>query len=286
LLLKGDRIDSIRDSVHPPEYFDPLSEFVNHDYAALLEENGLPDVAKLYEQIHPGQSHTDIAVLRDFWIYVLQEAFNQSVSQHLYRTEDFDFFAAYFRLPDIVQHFALTLMEPGEVDALQARLRANLFTEDDRKAFQQKTAAILEPFYRYMETIIENFMSRDRYRNAYFIIVSDHGFTLHSGGYDHYHIPDGEPAPDGIFLMKGPKIQKGELSQVSVYDIAPTVLYLFDLPLGKNMDGKPAKPALSLAREMKYQRYGTEYMTAKEGTRDSEIDESTLEELKALGYIQ
>jgi predicted AlkP superfamily phosphohydrolase/phosphomutase len=286
LLLKGDRIDSVRDSVHPPEYFDRLSEFANHDYAGLLEENGLPDVAAAYEQTHPGRSHTDIAVLKDFWVYVLQEAFNESVSQHLYQTEDFDFFASYFRLPDIVQHFALTLMDQEQLEAFQSRLKAGEFTEEDQKLFERQIAGVLEPFYRYMEKIIENFMTSSRYEDAYFIIVSDHGFTFHSGGYDHYHIPDNLPAPNGIFLMNGPEIKRGQVPFISVYDIAPTILHLFDLPIGKEMDGRPVTEALLFEREQTYQIYSADMMTPKNRKRDSELEQSTLEELKALGYIQ
>ncbi len=52
------------------------------------------------------------------------------------------------------------------------------------------------------------------------------------------------PAPEGIFLMHGPKVRSGKLEDVGVYDVAPTVLNLFDLPIGKNMDGKVLKSAL------------------------------------------
>jgi predicted AlkP superfamily phosphohydrolase/phosphomutase len=189
-------------------------------------------------------------------------------------------------LPDIVQHFALTLMDQEQLEAFQSRLKAGEFTEEDQKLFERQIAGVLEPFYRYMEKIIENFMTSSRYEDAYFIIVSDHGFTFHSGGYDHYHIPDNLPAPNGIFLMNGPEIKRGQVPFISVYDIAPTILHLFDLPIGKEMDGRPVTEALLFEREQTYQIYSADMMTPKNRKRDSELEQSTLEELKALGYIQ
>jgi len=43
---------------------------------------------------------------------------------------------------------------------------------------------------------------------------------------------------DGIFLLVGPNIKPTENINVSVYDIAPTILYLFGIPPSPEMDGK------------------------------------------------
>jgi len=43
----------------------------------------------------------------------------------------------------------------------------------------------------------------------------------------------------GIFLAYGPGIKKGyEIKNAKIYDIAPTILYIFDLPIPNDMDGK------------------------------------------------
>jgi len=98
---------------------------------------------------------------------------------------------------------------------------------------------------------------------ALLIVVSDHGFSLHRGGYDHYHIPESFPAPSGIFVMKGPGAKPGLVPSVSIYDIAPTILHLFDLPVGENMDGGAVTAALTWERDTGSTRYA-----------------------RALGYIQ
>jgi hypothetical protein len=86
--------------------------------------------------------------------------------------------------------------------------------------------------------------------------------------------------------MAGPRTRSGRVSSVSVFDVAPTVLYLLDLPVGEDMDGTPAREALRLSRKLRAQRYGDQLLTDKEGKRDKDVDESALEELRAIGYIE
>jgi arylsulfatase A-like enzyme len=140
-----------------------------------------------------------------------------------------------------------------------------------------------------MERILESFLTAEGSENTHFVVLSDHGFTLNAGGYDHYHIPESEPAPPGIFLMRGPLARPGRTMTMNVYDIAPTILHLFDLPVGSTMDGKPATDLLELNREVRFERYARELMktTARRGDEelDQEIQEKTLRELRSLGYI-
>ena len=286
LLLQGERADGMQDTVHPPERFAELKQFIDRDYEAGLAETSLPDLKQLYLQRHPGKSPDDIEVLKDFWIYVLQEVLNERVASHLYENEDVDLFAAYFRLPDIVQHFALELLDPTFVEETLAAIRNGDMTPERHRAFNEQMSLVLEPFYRYMERILEHYATAPGNEKTHIVVVSDHGFTLHRGGYDHYHIPDEEPAPSGIFMMHGPQVRPGRLSSASVYDIAPTLLYLYDLPIGETMDGRPLTEALTVERAIRTERYGRALITTRENRRDEEIDAQTLKELRSLGYIQ
>jgi predicted AlkP superfamily phosphohydrolase/phosphomutase len=285
LLLPEERRDQMADSIHPPELFETLRPFASLDYADIRLERELPDIAALHESLGASHDAATIPVLRDYWIYVLQEALTESVSRYLYENEEFDLFATYFRLPDIVQHVALSLIEPELVDSTLAKLRRGELSEADATVFRERLALVLEPFYRYMESIIDSYLRTLPGDDTYLFVISDHGFTLHADGYDHYHIPEETDAPAGIFLMTGPDTVAGAVPAVSVYDIAPTILYLLGLPVGENMNGKPLLAAVELERELSYQRYGRELMTPKEHLRDTEIDARTLEELRSLGYI-
>jgi len=46
-----------------------------------------------------------------------------------------------------------------------------------------------------------------------------------------------ERAPDGFVLAYGAPVQPGRPGRASVVDIAPTILYFFGLPVGRDMEG-------------------------------------------------
>ena len=89
-------------------------------------------------------------------------------------------------------------------------------------------------------------------------------------------------APPGILLVRGPAVKPGKIS-ACIYDIAPSILYLFGLPLDKNMDGQPLRGIFKLNRKMKTTVYALD--KSKKGIARKDSDRDTLEELKALGYI-
>jgi predicted AlkP superfamily phosphohydrolase/phosphomutase len=292
LLLGPERRARMRDSVHPPELFDRLLPFLDLDYDVVRRERELPDLGEVYQSLHGKESLDDVPVLKDYRVYVLQEALIENLALELYRTEEFDFFAAYFRLPDIVQHVALHLIEPDKVEETLRAMAEGRLSADERQRFQDELSEVLLPFYQYMERILESFLTAPGSENTHFVVLSDHGFTLHAGGYDHYHIPESEPPPPGIFLMRGPLARPGRTTSMNVHDVAPTILHLFDLPVGSTMDGKPATEILDLEREVRFQRYSREMMTTapRDGSdRDEELEreiqEKTLRELRSLGYI-
>ncbi|HXA49557.1 MAG TPA: tetratricopeptide repeat protein, partial [Candidatus Acidoferrum sp.] len=75
------------------------------------------------------------------------------------------------------------------------------------------------------------------------IVVSDHGF--HSDALLPDYIPPEAAGPAvehrhfGIFCMRAPGVKRGErVYGASILDVAPTVLHLFDLPAGADMDGQ------------------------------------------------
>jgi predicted AlkP superfamily phosphohydrolase/phosphomutase len=266
ILLNAERRARMRDTVHPKELFDRLAPMLDLDYETVRRERDLPDLRR---DDHP--------ILKDYPVYVLQEALIENIALDLYRTEKFDFFAAYFRLPDIVQHAALALI--GSEESVPG----------DHARIQEQIAEALLPFYRNMERVLERFLEAEGSEDVHFVVLSDHGFTLHAGGYDHYHIPESEPAPAGIFLMKGPTVRAGRTTSVDVYDIAPTLLHLFDLPVSDRMDGQAATDLLDTKREVRFERYSRDMMKsagrAADPELDREIQEKTLRELRSLGYI-
>ena len=87
-------------------------------------------------------------------------------------------------------------------------------------------------------------------------------------------------------MALGPKVKKGRFGIASVYDIAPTILHMFNLPLGKKMDGRPLKEIFKFTRKTRYKTYIQRPYKRKRKKRDKEMDKKTLEEFKSLGYIE
>ena len=128
------------------------------------------------------------------------------------------------------------------------------------------------------------------------ILVSDHGF--HSDHLRPKSIPN-EPAgpalehrPYGIFVIKGPCIKKDELIYgASLLDICPTILSLFGLPQGMDMDGKILLNAfLAPPPVAAIQSWDAVDGNSGEHPTDIELDSSdsyeVVQQLVALGYIE
>jgi hypothetical protein len=80
--------------------------------------------------------------------------------------------------------------------------------------------------------------------DATVILMSDHGF--HPDQQRRRTLPNEPAGPAaehrdfGIFVMQGPGIKRDELVHgVNLLDVTPTLLTLFGLPVGEDMDGRP-----------------------------------------------
>jgi hypothetical protein len=283
LTQSPDLVNRYVDSVYPTIKFYNLKKVVRRDYRDVLKRTGIPDFPELFQKIHPDRDYRRSFTLQNSRSFVAQDALVEDVTDYLFKTEKADLYVSYFRLPDIVQHFIVGLLPDDYL--LQA------FGGDGRHApsaerqpeVLARFAAILEPVYRYMESILAKYMNDPKFKDAYFLVMSDHGSSLYDGGYNHYNLPQGMPAPPGILIIKGPKVKSGKISKAGVYDITPTVLYLLGLPLDKSMDGQPLQDVFNLVRKIRY----TSYILNKDKKikRYQDADREAIEELKALGYI-
>lgn len=59
-----------------------------------------------------------------------------------------------------------------------------------------------------------------------------------SGGHDGTHDPNDVP---GILAILGPEIQSGKRITTHLWDIAPTILQLMDIPIPNDLDGRPVR---------------------------------------------
>lgn len=154
----------------------------------------------------------------------------QAAATHILATRrDWDFCAVY---QDAIDHFSHAFMRyhPPRLDWVSA---------DDFAMYSQVVGGAYV-FHDTMLGVLLELAGDD----VTVLLVSDHGF--HSDHLRPRDLPN-EPAgpaaehrPFGIFVAAGPGIRADELVfGGSILDVTPTVLTLFDLPVGRDMDGRP-----------------------------------------------
>ena len=277
--------EQLRQTVFPPERAAEFEKWVDPEYRSVLKRTGIPDYPALYEKREAGSRHSDLPVFKHFKEFLLEECAVDDVAARLFRSEEFDLFAVYLELADKVQHFAyMSFVDNAYKQALDSAAANGTLPDARASEAYAKIADILCPVYQNMERTIQGYFAAAGKRETYFIILSDHGFSffVRDGTVRYNHIGQ-DKAPDGIIIVRGPKVKPGKLTLARIYDIAPTVLYLLGLPLDRNMDGKPLYKLFSFRHDSSYTVYKRKKSRSFKENRD--LDEKALEELKALGYI-
>jgi predicted AlkP superfamily phosphohydrolase/phosphomutase len=95
--------------------------------------------------------------------------------------------------------------------------------------------------------------------------------------------------PDGIFIASGPAFRNNERITASILDIAPTVLYLMDVPIPTYMDGRVLKeainPELLRTRTPRTCDCPLTVKTNKTGRYSTEEEMEMTRRLSDLGYL-
>lgn len=198
----------------------------------------------------------------------------------LMETEEWDFTAVYH---DAIDHFSHAFMKynPPQMEGLDDEAYA-LFKD------------VVIGAYIFHDMMLDRLMKMVD-DSTTVVLVSDHGF--HSDHLRPTHVPavpSGpaiEHAPYGVFVARGPGIKKGEkIYGASILDVTPTILSLFDLPVGRDMDGKPLVDIYDHPRKINYidswekvDKPGGELVVVSESNEDT--NEAALQQLVDLGYI-
>jgi predicted AlkP superfamily phosphohydrolase/phosphomutase len=252
------------------------------DFLRILEEEHLPNYQER-SSIYGGESK----LVANYDNFILQEKTIEEVSLYLLQRFPVDLYATYFRLVDVVSHFACAYIAPellarGVEEEKKGKVTAETLAEID-KDFSR----VMEPVYSYSDRILGEFLERLSSQSTV-IVVSDHCFGFYRGGYGHTNQPE---IPHGIILIKGPDIKKGyHIQEAHIFDILPTILYIFELPVAKDMDGKVLtevfEEKILNERPIRYIESYEGETPIERGQKDRELDKKTLEELRALGYIK
>ena len=204
-----------------------------------------------------------------------------AASTHLMQTTKWDFMAVYY---DLIDHFCHAFMKyhPPKLTAIPQNL-FDLYNE------------VVVGAYRFQDMMLERTMQLVD-DDTTIIVMSDHGFE--SGHKRLLKMPKYPAAPAlehrqfGMFVAAGPNIKKNEkVFGLGLIDIAPTILHLFNLPIGKDMDGKvaldifknPEKPNYIESWEDVKGDFG-QHVDVNASNQLS--DQETMQQLVDLGYIE
>jgi tetratricopeptide (TPR) repeat protein len=151
-----------------------------------------------------------------------------SAATWLLDNEPWDFFAVYY---DAIDHFCHGFMKYHPP-------KQSWITDEDFEIYQ----GVVSMGYQFHDQMLGTLL-RKAGDDVRVVLMSDHGFHP-----DHLrprvipHIPAGpaiEHSDFGILVMAGEGIRKDELIHgASVIDITPTLLAMYGLPVGDDMDGK------------------------------------------------
>ncbi len=233
----------------------------------------IPDAAKIDQQVDRR--------LGTFAKLLSDAATIHSVATALMEKEAWDFTAVYY---DAVDHFSHAFMAYHPP-------RLSWINESDFELFKE----VVRGAYRFHDMMLERLLQLAGPETTV-ILCSDHGFE--SGSQRPRGIPREPAGPAiwhrqyGIFVIAGPGIKQDErIYGASLIDLAPTVLTLFDLPIGEDMDGRPLLEAFEVPPEVKTissweTKPGEAGMHAPGTAVDSDQAQELMQQFAALGYIE
>lgn len=263
-------------TVYPPRLADTLAEFRLHPGELTEDELRMfvPDAAKVDQDSDPR-----LAMLAK----ILAECTSvHAAATWLMQHEPWDFTAVYY---DAIDHFCHGFMQfhPPRRPHVPEEL-FELYKD------------VVNSAYRYHDLMLGRLLQLAG-EEATVILVSDHGF--HSGEQRPLLARGrGRPGPAawhrpfGIVCMQGPHIRQDErIYGASLLDIAPTILTLFGLPVGRDMDGRPLMQAFDKTGHSERigsweQEPGPSGMHPPDEHDDPWEAQETLQQLVALGYIE
>jgi len=197
------------------------------------------------------------------------------------QNEEWDFLAVYY---NGIDHFCHGFMHfhPPQLPGIP---------EDKFEIYKE----VVNGAYRFHDMMLETLLQLAG-PDATVILCSDHGF--HSDHLRPMGIPN-EPAgpaiqhrPFGIVCMKGDHIKQDErIYGATLLDITPTVLTLFGLPVGEDMDGRVLVQAFdeppAITRIPSWENEAGECgMHPSDLRMDPAAAQAVLQQFVALGYIQ
>ncbi len=275
-------------TVHPPQLFETLNALRLSwpaDAEPEMRRQGLREWKEAEATVPISNTRP---ILDSYGYYVAQDLTIDRASDWLWENRPVQAFSTYFRLVDITSHLADHYIDRKIWDAASEEERAGTFGKVEEARIDREFAGVVRGLYEQMDRTIAKYVGRMDGKTL-LIVCSDHGFRFFQGAYSHAN-PAQEP-PDGVVFVFGPGVKKGlRLTDASIYDIAPTILYALGQPAAADMDGTVLRKAFD-ERFLKQfpvrtiATYETRPRAAAPGGNNPDIDKDVLQDLTTIGYI-
>jgi predicted AlkP superfamily phosphohydrolase/phosphomutase len=210
-------------TIHPAGLAAELAELRVHP-----AELGAADLLPFIPRAAEIDQEKDVR-LRNFARILADISGIQAAATHLLATQEWDFAGIYF---DGIDHFGHGFMRyhPPRREGVDER---------DFELYRH----VVEGAYRFHDMMLGGLLAHVP-PHTHVVLMSDHGF--HPDHLRPLHIPADPAGPAiehrayGILALAGPGLRENDrVTGATLLDICPTLLRLFDLPFGEDMDGRP-----------------------------------------------
>ena len=260
--------------IHPPNWFERLSE---------LRTVPMDIPGEMLRLFVPEYDKVDQA--KDKRLHTLAKVLAEAMSIHAAATEilehaDWDFAGVYY---DAIDHFCHGFMKyhPPRLPHI------------DEESFSIFSGVIANA-YRYHDAMLGRLLQLAGPETTV-ILLSDHGF--HPDALRPKYIPAEAAGPAvehrefGMIALHGPGIRAGQtIYGANLLDVTPTILHLFGLPVGQDMDGKVLSAAFETVGKIETIE-SWDAVAGDAGTHpphtqvDAVASSEAMKHLVALGYV-
>lgn len=251
--------EKIKGQTYPKNLFNEIRKFVRTQDSINLEE------LKKFMNINSINE-----VSRGFIDFYLADETYSNSALYIQKKYNPNIIFLYLEGSDAISHLYWEYMEPHRE-----------ISQEEKNKFQDT----VRNYYQYYDKKIGEFLKKTD-ENTIVIIVSDSGF-----GWGRYKEKIPWHNENGVIIISGKNIKQGINNlNCKQLDIVPTILYLSDLPIGKDMDGNVIINAIN-SKFLKDNviEYIKTYETGKKKRETIKIDEGSGEQLKdrlrELGYV-
>lgn len=285
---KGSIVPGAPGQVHPPEMEEEVMRLVEDVEANLPGRN-----RRVFGDLEPVEGTLEADLFRRALWGLRADAVYERVARRLVRREDpFDLLMVYSGAPDVLEHLFWRYRYP------------DLYERPPSAEEAAGYGRLIDDYYAQVDTALGRLLA-EMPDDVTVFVLSDHGmrpanlagtFPADGGTLD-VRSAAHEEAPPGVIIAAGPAIRPvrddPEHPEIlaSVLDVTPTLLHLFGLPVGRDMEGRVradllADPWGKEPPTVVDTHDTAEFLEARRGVRtETPWQKERIEQLRGLGYI-